>query len=98
MSQQLLNSLVQGGPVAFATVVSVALAAWGLLVSGKLRFDRECGYRDRIIERQDRVLEEFRVANAALIEANRQQAQAAQMSLNLIHSELLPRLAQSRGA
>jgi len=93
----LSTAVTQGGPAVILILVSVGMAAWAALASGILRFGRECDYRDQLISSLTKANDEFRAANIALIEANRQQAQASQAALELIRQELLPRLAQSRG-
>jgi len=92
------QAVTQGGPAVILILVSIGMAVWAALASGILRFGRECDYRDTLIAQLTKANDEFRSANASLIEANRQQAQASQAALDLIRQELLPRLAQSRGA
>jgi len=92
------DSITHGGPAVITVLITVGLAIWAALLSGALRFGREVDYRDQIIEQQAKTMEEMRTTNAALTEANRQQALTAQNSLDLIKTELLPRLARSGGA
>lgn len=91
------DSITHGGPAVITLLVLFGLAIWGALATGTLRFGRECDYRDALIGQLTKANDEFRAANAALVEANRQQAQSAQAALDFIRNDLVPRLARQRG-
>lgn len=88
-----LNSAItQGGPGMIATLITVGLAIWAALASGMLALGRELAYRDQIIATQAKTIEEQRATNAALVQANQQQAATSQAALEMIRQELVPRL------
>lgn len=95
---ELSQAIVQGGPAVIVVLVGVGGGIWALLNSGALCFGRELIYRDQLIASQTRTIDEQRSAMAAQAETARVQAAAAQSALDVIRNDLLPRLAQTRGA
>lgn len=90
------QAIVNGGPAVITMLIAFIITSWTALTTGVVRFGRECDYRDMIIVNQVRTIDELRNANNALIEANRQQAQNAQTSLDFIRQELFPRITPAR--
>lgn len=95
---ELSQAILQGGPDVIAVLVALGASLWALLNSGALCFGRELIYRDQLIASQTRTIDEQRSAMAAQAETARVQAAAAQSALDVIRNDLLPRLAQTRGA
>lgn len=95
---ELSQAILQGGPDVIVVLVAIGASLWGLLNSGVLCFGRELAYRDQLIASLARTIDEQRVAMAAQAETGRAQATASQSALDVIRNDLLPRLAQTRGA